>query len=87
MKREELPLVRGGELPKQALDWIKRVAKFFPGTERDLIQVRIKPISPSPRGGEIGNSTQRKKDCDHDTTSDQKRRRYRVPQRTRRSGG
>lgn len=62
-KQSDLPLVRpiGARLPPQALRFIARVAQLFPGSERDLILVRQKPISSSPREGEKGNPTQREK--------------------------
>jgi hypothetical protein len=49
MKEGDLPLVRGGALPKEALHWLAEVEKHFPGTTRDIIIIRRKPISPSPR--------------------------------------
>jgi hypothetical protein len=61
MKRADLPLVRGGELPQEALRLIARVAQFFPGCERDIIIIRQKPISPLPRDDEKGISSQREK--------------------------
>ena len=75
MKQSDLPLVRpiGVRLPPEALRFIARVAQLFPGSERDLILVRLKPTSPTPRGGEIGNFTQREKvqPYDHNAASDQ----------------
>jgi hypothetical protein len=61
VKEGDLPLVRGGKLPKEAPRWLAEVEKHFPGTTRDIIVIRQKPISRSTRGGEIGNSTQREK--------------------------
>jgi hypothetical protein len=61
MKERDLPLVRGGKLPKQALRWLADVEKHFPGATRDIIVVRQKPFSPLPRGNERGISTQREK--------------------------
>ena len=49
MKEGDLLLVRGGKLPKEALHWLAEVEKHFPGTTRDIIVIRRKPISPSPR--------------------------------------
>jgi hypothetical protein len=49
MKESDLPLVRGGKLPKEALHWLAEVEKHFSGTTRDIIVIRQKPISPSPR--------------------------------------
>ena len=49
MKEGDLPLVRGGKLPKETLHWLAEVEKHFPGTTRDIIVIRRKPISPSPR--------------------------------------
>jgi len=49
MKEGGLPLVRGGKLPKETLHWLAEVEKHFPGTTRDTIVIRRKPISPSPR--------------------------------------
>jgi hypothetical protein len=54
------PLVRGGKLPVAARRWLAEVERIFPGTTKDIILVR-KPNSLSPRGSEIGNSTQREK--------------------------
>jgi hypothetical protein len=61
MKQSDLPLARpiGARLPPEALRFIAEVARLFPGSERDLILIREKPISPSPREGEKGNSIQR----------------------------
>ena len=61
MKEGDLPLVRGGKLPQEALHWLAEVEKHFPGTTRDIIVIRQKPISPSTRGGGIGNAPQREK--------------------------
>jgi hypothetical protein len=52
------PLVRGGKVPPAALRWLAEVERVFPNTTKDIILVR-KPNSLSPRGSEIGNSTQR----------------------------
>jgi hypothetical protein len=49
MKEADVPLVRGGKLTKEMIDWIDRVSKHFPGVERELVTIR-KPISASPRG-------------------------------------
>jgi hypothetical protein len=54
------PLIRGGKIPPAALRWLAEVERVFPGTTKDIILVR-KPNSPSPRGSEVGNSTQREK--------------------------
>ena len=48
MKEGDLPLVRGGTLPKEALHWLAEVERVFPGATKDIILVR-KPISASPR--------------------------------------
>jgi len=63
IKQSDLPLVRpiGAKLSPEALRFIAEAARLFPGSERDLILVRQKPTSPTPRGGEIGNSSQREK--------------------------
>jgi hypothetical protein len=53
MKPSDVPLVRGGELTPEMLDWIERVSEHFPGVEKDIIIVR-KPIPAIPRGPEIG---------------------------------
>ena len=57
----DFPLVRGGKIPPAALRWLAEVERVFPGATRDIIIVRRKPTSPTPRGGEMGNSTQREK--------------------------
>ena len=61
LKQSDLPLVRplGAGLLPEALRFIAEVVRLFPGSERDLILIREKPISPSPREGEKGNPTQR----------------------------
>ena len=61
MKESDLPLVRGGKIPPAALRWLAEVERVFPGAAKDLILIRQKPISPSTRGGGIGNATQREK--------------------------
>ena len=63
MSQSYLPLVRpiGARLPPEALRFIAEVERVFPGTTKDIIIVRRKPTSPTPRCGEIGNSTQREK--------------------------
>lgn len=45
MKEGDLPLVRGGKLPKGALHWLAEVEKRFPGATRDIIVIRRKPIA------------------------------------------
>jgi len=49
MKESDLPLVRGAKPSKEALHWLAEVEKHFSGTTRDIIVIRQKPISPSPR--------------------------------------
>jgi hypothetical protein len=55
MKRGDLPLVRGGKLPEEALRWLAEVERVFPGATKDIIVVR-KPISALSAQAEIGNS-------------------------------
>jgi len=43
------PLARGGKIPPAALRWLAEVERVFPGTTKDIIIIRQKPISPSPR--------------------------------------
>jgi hypothetical protein len=52
MKQGDLPLVRpiDAKLSPEALRFITKVAELFPGSERDIIIIREKPTSPSPRG-------------------------------------
>ena len=72
MKQSDLPLVRPPrvKLPPEALRFIAEVARLFPCSDRDLILIREKPISPSPREGEKGNSIQREsKDNVRDQTA------------------
>jgi len=57
----DFPLIRGGKIPPAALRWLAEVERVFPGATRDITIVRRKPTSPTPRGGEMGNSTQREK--------------------------
>jgi len=57
----DFPLIRGGKIPPAALRWLAEVERVFPGATRDIIIVRRKPTSPTPRDGEMGNSTQREK--------------------------
>jgi hypothetical protein len=40
MKESDLPLVRGGKLPKEALPWLEEVERVFPGSTQDIIIVR-----------------------------------------------
>jgi len=63
IKQSDLPLVRplGAKLSPAALWWLAEVERAFPGTTKDITIVRRKPTSPTPRGGEMGNSTQREK--------------------------
>jgi hypothetical protein len=60
MNERDFPLVRGGKIPPGALRWLAEVERVFPGMAKDIVLVR-KPVSPSPRGGGIGNPTQREK--------------------------
>ena len=57
----DFPLIRGGKIPPAALRFIAEVERIFPGATKDMIMVRRKPTSPTPRDGEMGNSTQREK--------------------------
>jgi hypothetical protein len=63
IKQSDLPLVRpiGARLSSEALRWLAEVERVFPGATKDIIIVRHKPTSPTPRDGEMGNSTQREK--------------------------
>jgi len=61
MKEIDLTLVRGGKLPKEALRWLAEVEKYFPGTTKDIIVIRQKPISSLPRSGEKGISPSARK--------------------------
>ena len=61
MKQTDIPLVRGGKLPEEALLWLIAVEQYFPGTTKDIVIVRQNPISSLPRDGEKGISTQREK--------------------------
>ena len=63
IKQSDLPLVRplGAKLSPAALRWLAEVERAFPGTTKDITIVRRKPTSPTQRGGEMGNSTQREK--------------------------
>ena len=40
MKESDLPLVRGGKLPRGALKWLEEVERSFPGATKDLILIR-----------------------------------------------
>jgi len=42
MKESDLPLVRGGKLPAEALPWLAEVERVFPGATKDIIVVRTK---------------------------------------------
>jgi hypothetical protein len=46
----DFPLVRGGELSKEALGWLTEVERVFPGATKDIIVIREKPTSSLPRG-------------------------------------
>jgi hypothetical protein len=56
MKASELTLVRGGKLPQEALRWLEEVERVFPGTTKDLITIRTKPISANTARAEAGYS-------------------------------
>jgi len=51
MVERDLPVVRGGKLPREALPWLREIERFFPGTTKDIILVRntketyVKPSS------------------------------------------
>jgi hypothetical protein len=60
MKVSDIPLVRGGELPQEALRWLEEVERVFPGTTKDLITIRTKPISANTARAEAGNSQREK---------------------------
>jgi hypothetical protein len=49
MQASDIPLVRGGKLPQEALRWLEEVERVFPGATKDLITIRTKPISALPR--------------------------------------
>jgi hypothetical protein len=53
MTEADVPLVRGGKLTQEMIDWIDKVSKHFPGVENELVTIR-KPISASPRRRKIG---------------------------------
>jgi hypothetical protein len=40
MKESNLPLARGGKLPREALPWLGEVERFFPGCTQDIILIR-----------------------------------------------
>jgi hypothetical protein len=40
MKASDIPLVRGGKLPQEALRWLEEVERVFPGTTKDIVIVR-----------------------------------------------
>jgi len=61
VKEIDLPLVRGGKLPKQALRWLAEVEKYFPGATEDIVIIRQEPVSSLPRDGEKGTSTSARK--------------------------
>jgi len=48
MKESDIPLVRGGKLTGEMIDWIERVSKHFPGVEKDLVVIR-KPCPAKSR--------------------------------------
>ena len=56
MKQSDPPLVRpiGAKLSPEAMRFIARVAALFPGSERDIIIIRQKPITASTREPAIG---------------------------------
>ena len=43
MKSSDIPLVRGGKLTPEIIEWIEKVSKVFPGVEKDMVIIR-KPI-------------------------------------------
>jgi hypothetical protein len=63
IKQSDLPLVRPlrAKLSPGALRFITEVERVFPGATKDIIIVRRRPTSPTPRDGEMGNFSQREK--------------------------
>jgi hypothetical protein len=53
MQASDIPLVRGGKLPQEALCWLEEVERVFPGATKDIVIVR-KPNPTLPRGEGIG---------------------------------
>jgi len=50
MKPSDIPLVRGGKLTPEIIEWIEKVSKVFPGIEKDMVIIR-KPGSGLYRAG------------------------------------
>ena len=69
LKEGDILLVRGGKLPTEALRWLTEVEKYFPGSTKDIVIVRQKPISSLARDGEKGIATERARVKTHDHTS------------------
>jgi hypothetical protein len=61
MNERDFPLVRGGKLPQEALRWLEEVERVFPGTTKDLITIRTKPISANTARVEVGNPQRERK--------------------------
>jgi hypothetical protein len=40
MKEADIPLVRGGRLTREMIDWIEKVSAHFPGVEKDLVIIQ-----------------------------------------------
>jgi hypothetical protein len=55
MKASDIPLVRGGALPQEALRWLEEVERVFPGTTKDIVIIQ-KPTPASLARAGIGKS-------------------------------
>jgi hypothetical protein len=67
LREADLPLVRGGKIPKEALLWLAAVERVFPRATKDIIIVRDSSSAPL-REAETGGKpiAQQEKADDHD---------------------
>jgi hypothetical protein len=55
LRETDLPLVRGGKIPKEALRWLAEVERIFPGATKDIIIVRNSSSAPLREAETGGN--------------------------------
>jgi len=60
MKPSDIPLVRGGKLTPEIIEWVEKVSKVFPGIEKDMVIIRKTWFRPLPRGGKQATQQARK---------------------------
>jgi hypothetical protein len=57
LREADLPLVRGGKIPKGALRWLAEVERVFPGATKDIIIIRNSSSAPLREAETGGNPT------------------------------